>query len=108
MHRIHGVWQASDTLERWVLVAVIVAAVAQTLFIGVYATRPWWRVRVGRALMLKSASLCLLLLASVVDTFFVYAHQREVSAVIIFVVAAAIVYQLVALVLSPRHPEEAP
>jgi hypothetical protein len=103
--RWDAVWAATDGWEHLALVAIIVATFAQTLFILIYASRPWWRVRVGRALMLKSASLCIVLWLTLVGTFFVYAHQEQVSALSLCVIAVAIVYQLVALLLSPRHPD---
>ena len=76
MHRIHGVWALSDGWTHLALVALVIATAAQTAFVGIYATRPWYLVRTGRALMLKSATLCLLLWLSLFGTFFVYPNEK--------------------------------
>lgn len=103
--RWDAVWAATDGWQHLGLVAVIVATFAQTLFILIYATRPWWRVRVGRALMLKSASLCVVLWLTLVGTFLTYRDQEQVDALALCLIALAIVYQLVVLLLSPRNPK---
>lgn len=105
MNHIEAVWRLADGWERLALVALVLATVAQTAFVVVYATRPWWKVRVGRALMLKSAALCVLLWLSVLNTFVLYPGQVQVAAIALCAVTAAIVYQLVALLLSPRQPK---
>lgn len=51
-------WQTYDTVVLWV------AAVGQVLFVTLFATERWWTHRVGRALMVKSASLALILVAT--------------------------------------------
>lgn len=102
---IEAVWNMANDWQRVTLLALVVATFAQTLFILVYGTRPWWRARVGRALFLKSASLCLVLWLTLIGAFYTYAHQDEVGAFGMCLVAGAIVYQLVALLLSPRHPQ---
>lgn len=105
MDRIRTVWQLADAWERIALVALVVAAVGQTAFVLVYATRPWWLVQIGRALMSKSATLCWILVLSVVNAFWTYPYQRQVAALSICAVAVAIWYQFIALLRSPRHPD---
>jgi hypothetical protein len=101
-----AVWGAADGWERTALVALLVGAVAQTTFILIYGTRKWYLVRVGRAIFFKSAALALVLDLSVVNTFVPpYGHQEQVSAVSIVAITVTILYQLVALLLSPRNPE---
>lgn len=100
-----AVWAAADGWTRVAIVAVLVAAVAQTTFVLIYGTRKWWLSRVGRALFLKSLALAVLLDLSVVNTFVVYGWQEPVSAVVIVGITVTILYQLYALVLSPRHPD---
>lgn len=104
MNHFQLVWQAADGLERFALVALMIGTLAQSAFVITYARRPWYRVRIGRALMLKSASLAVLLWLSVLGTFFVYPYEREVSAATIGVITVAILYQLIALLMSPRNP----
>ena len=41
------------------IAATVFAAVACTVFVAVYATRPWWRSHMGRSIMLKDAALAL-------------------------------------------------
>lgn len=101
-----AVWAAADGWERLALICVIVSAVAQTTFILIYGTRKWYLVRVGRAIFFKSAALALLLDLSVVNTFVPpYRYQEQVSAVAIVAIMVTILYQLAALLLSPRTPE---
>lgn len=105
MNKIEAVWAASDTLARIALVTLAIATLFQTGFVIIYATRPWWTVRIGRALMLKSASLCVLFWLSVLGSFVTYPHQRLVATVLICIITVAVIYQFFALALSPRHPE---
>ena len=98
-----AVWAAADGWIRVALVAVLVAAVAQTTFIAIYATRPWWKVRVGRAIFLKSLALAVILDLSVVNDFLTYRYQEQISALAILFIAVTILYQLFALVRSPRN-----
>lgn len=102
--RWDAVWSAASGWQRVALAALVIATAAQTLFVLIYGTRPWWRARVGRALFLKSAVLCLLLWLTIVNTFVTYPGEEPVAAIALIATAAAIVYQLVALVLSPRSP----
>ena len=44
-------------LETWYMGIVVVAAVGQTLFTLLYATFPWYRTFLGRALFIKAVSL---------------------------------------------------
>jgi len=98
-----ALWALADAWERMALVAVMVGAIAQTTFVLIYATRPWWRVRVGRALFLKSLCLALVFDLSLANQFLDYRGQEQVAAIVLTATAAAIVYQLVAIVLSPRQ-----
>lgn len=103
MNRVETVWRLADTWERLALLALVVSAVAQTAFIFVYGARPWWRHRVGRALFTKSLSLLIVLWLSIVNTFLIYPAQQRVSTLALWLIAAAIVYQLVALLRTRRH-----
>lgn len=102
MNRVEQVWHLADGWERLALVALIVATLAQSVFILVYGRRPWWRVRVGRALMIKSSTLGVLLWLSLLNAFVSYPHQEAVASIALCAVAAAILYQMAALLLSPR------
>lgn len=105
MDRIEAVWRIADGWERLAIVALVVSAVAQTAFVVIWATRPWYLVRIGRALMSKSATLCWVLVLTVVNTFWTYPYERQIASLSICAVAIAILYQLVALVLTPRYAD---
>lgn len=77
--------------------ALWIAAVAQTLFVVFYMTVRWWRHFVGRALFSKSFALMLLLQLSLVNHYYDYAWELQVSALLTCLVAVAIVFQLGAL-----------
>lgn len=77
--------------------ALWVATVGQTVFVVVYACRPWWRHFVGRALFTKSVSLAAVLWATLLPRYWDYPFRLQVMAVLTGVVAAAILAQTVAL-----------
>jgi putative copper export protein len=101
--RFDTFWQYADWWQRSAFIAIMVAAVAQTGFVVVYMLRPWWRHYVGRALLVKSASLLIVLWLTIVNTFVRYPGQRQVSSLALWLVAGAIIYQLVALLRTRRH-----
>lgn len=41
------------------IAATVFAALACTVFVAVYAARPWWRSHMGRSIMVKDAALAL-------------------------------------------------
>ena len=97
-----AVWGVADNWQRLALIALLIATFAQTCFIVVYGTRPWYRSRVGRALMLKSASLAVVLWLTVVNTFFIYPLEEQLSTLGLTLVSVAIVYQFLVMVSTPR------
>lgn len=77
--------------------AIIVSAVAQTMFIFLYGTSPWWRHYIGQAMFIKSVSMTLLLDAEVIALLYPeYPHRAEVTAVVHVLIAAAVIWQLFA------------
>ena len=82
------------------------ASIAQGGFVAVYATRPWWRSRVGRALMLKSFSLGLALWLTLVNTYRTYPGELAIGACVMALIAVACTYQLVAMVTTPKADRE--
>lgn len=83
--------------------AIDIAAILQTVFVALYATRPWWRHFVGRALFLKSLAFMVVLDLSVVGRYWTYPYQLQVAAIVLCLVAAAIAYQTGALIMQIRH-----
>lgn len=75
-----------------------VATVAQIAFVILYATGPWWRHFVGRALFSKSFVLAVTLAVTLVNNYVIYRYQLEVGAFLMWAIALAIVWQLVALI----------
>jgi hypothetical protein len=53
-------WLTADSLT-WAIRLLHISAVGQTLFVLIWATLPWWRTFIGRALMVKSVALMLYL-----------------------------------------------
>jgi hypothetical protein len=59
-----------ETLRIWVRVMLLVAAICVTLFPALYATlSPWYRSKIGIALMMKSLSTALLIDYAAVRTY---------------------------------------
>lgn len=82
---MHG--DTYDLLVLWV------ATVGQTLFVVLWASQRWWSSNIGQALLAKSASLALILAATLWANY--YGHLPEWVARFLFtIVAAAIVRQL--------------
>ena len=79
------------------------AAVAQTLFICLYAFRPWWRAFVGRALFTKSLALAVLFDVAILNRYLDYPHEDVVFEWSFFVVVVGITLQLAALVREIRR-----
>lgn len=78
-------------------VGLIVATIAQTLFVVAYATRPWWRHFIGRALMSKSVALMVTLQVTLLNWYVTYPYQLEVGAFLMWLIACAICFQVGAL-----------
>ena len=114
MSHLQEVWAEGNNWHRFALIALAAATVFQTMFIVEFARRPWYLDRVGRALMLKSASLALVLWLTLANSFFVYSLQQQLSVLGLSLVSIAIVYQYLVLVRSPRQeqpweqPEDTP
>lgn len=107
MSHFHDVWTAADDWQRAFLLALVVATVAQTLFVGgLLFRRRWYRTGPGRATTIKSLSFGVILWLTLVNSFLVYPGEEQVGTVAFVLVTAAIVYQLVAFWRSPRHPAE--
>lgn len=88
--------------EKWTLYLTIWGATAQTLFILIYAFRPWWRAFVGQALFTKSLALAVLLDIAVVNKALDYRHEDLVFDVLYAGVVGGITFQLVALIVEGR------
>lgn len=104
MTHFEAIWEIANFWQRWALVALFIAAVGQAAFVGVYIHRPWWRHFVGRALMLKSTSLLLILWLSLFNTFVTYPGQEQVAVSVLTLTALAIWYQFFAIRSTPPYP----
>lgn len=101
MRDFHDVWGVADGWQRWALIVLVVAAVGQTCFFSVYVTRPWFSDEVGRALMMKSSSLLVILWLSLANEFFIYRYQEAITTLALTYVAVAIIYQFVTILRTP-------
>lgn len=81
------------------LIMLWVAAVGQVLFVVLWATQRWWVTRVGRALMVKSAALAVILSASL-WTWYRGPLPTTVGRVMFGAVVVGIVGQLLAVSLE--------
>lgn len=79
-------------------VLLYVSAAAQTLFVLLWGTRPWWREWIGRALMLKAFSLAVYLDWAVAVRYWPRMPHLELIGVCLFgFITVGIVTQLAAL-----------
>lgn len=90
------------THEEFRLGVLCAAAIVQTTFVLVYATRPWWRAFTGRALFVKSAALMLLVDLGVLNRFADYSGKRSLEDAVWLLVLLGMVWQLIALAHGPR------
>lgn len=94
-------------MSTWIQIglwALVVAATFQTLFVLVYATRPWYTHYVGRALFAKSSALCVTLWVVVANDFH-FIHTVVPQVLCLCAVAITIVGQCVALFVQVAHDE---
>jgi hypothetical protein len=88
-------------IEHWKTAVIVVAALGQTLFVVLYATFPWYRSFLGRALFFKAFTLGLLVDMAVVSMIFDW--PGEAGTVLIYsLVALGIWVQLAAFVRQKR------
>lgn len=87
------------SLYDWSLRLVYAAAVGQTLFVILWGTLPWYRTRVGRALMVKSVSLMVYLdwAVLVINGWVPIAHRENIAVVLFGLITVGIWTQLTAL-----------
>lgn len=75
------------------------AAFGQTVFVVLWATRPWYRTLIGRALMTKGLALTLVLWFWIVGYYFPdHPYRGEIRDVLLAAVAVGIWAQVVAFV----------
>jgi hypothetical protein len=84
------------------LIVLWAAVVGQVLFVLLWATQRWWASTVGQALMAKSASLALILVASL-WSYYRGPLPLYVGRGLFLAVALAIVAQLFALLWELRR-----
>ena len=78
-------------------IAIVLAAIGQTWFVLRYASRPWRKHFVGRALMTKSAALAILLDLAIVHLIVDYRYEDIVEASLYWLVVVGIYRQVVAI-----------
>lgn len=91
-----------DTLATVLIASMVVPA---TLFPVVYATRPWYRTMIGRALMTMSVGMALLVDISLLYRFFGddYPGRDAVRLIVFGIIAAGLWYQFLALLATPKR-----
>ena len=88
--------------EQFRLWIIIAAAIVQTTFVAIYATRPWFRSFTGRAIFVKASALMLLVDVSVVHAFIDYPAEQTVEDLVYVLVLLGMTWQLIALLYEPR------
>lgn len=87
------------TPEHLIVVLVWIAGVAQTAFVCLWVSLPWWRSVIGRALMVKSCALAIYLDVALVNYYLPpYAGEVWVMVGLFGAVAVGILTQLYALI----------
>lgn len=84
------------------LMTVVIAAVAQTIFVVAWGLTKWWVSPTGRAFFFKSVTLALWLDTSIVSLYFDWPHEHLTKVIIYRTLTVGIVLQLLAF-LWKRH-----
>jgi hypothetical protein len=90
------------SLIDWTRRLVYAAAVGQTLFVVLWATLPFYRTWVGRALMIKSLSLMIYLdwAVAVINGWVPESHRQNIAVVLFGLITVGIWSQLVAILVE--------
>lgn len=96
------------TIEFWVDILVIAAAIPATLFVILYPilSPQFWRTWIGRALETSSFGLAILLDLSLVAKWFGWQAPRVSVLVILAIIAAGAWLKVVALVMNKFFRDE--
>lgn len=84
------------TIEFWRTTNIVIAAAGQTLFALLYATFPWWRNFLGRALFFKAVAFMLLVDIAVMGRIWDWPHEDATFVVLYGVLGVGIWVQLIA------------
>lgn len=77
------------------------AAIGQTAFVILWATKPWWRTLIGRALMTKGLALALVLWFWIVGYYFPgHPYRDEIRDGLLAAVAVGIWAQVLAFIVE--------
>lgn len=89
-------------LDQIAFALICYSALPATLFVVVYARRPWWRSIYGRALMLSGLSLALLLDLTLLFRWVPVPGAHVIQLVVFALVAVATTLMCVAVVKAGR------
>lgn len=89
------------------------AAIGQTAFVVLWATKPWYRTLIGRALMTKGMALCAVLWFWIVGFYFPdHPYRAELRDALLAAMTVGIWVQVVAFVVefydarNVKHPPD--
>lgn len=101
-------WFDASLLD-WTLRLYTAAAIGQTLFVALWSVLPWWRTTIGRALMMKSASLMIILDWTLISYHLgPFRHQQGIGTALFALVAIGIWLQVWAIALEMRRGRRTP
>jgi FlaA1/EpsC-like NDP-sugar epimerase len=104
MRSWESVWSTLDAWQRVSMISLLVASIAQTVFVVLYVERNKWKNHyVGRALMAQSVTLLVALWSTLLNAFFVYPYQEQIGSFIFLLLTVAIIYQCSALIRAIRE-----
>lgn len=86
----------STSTEFWRLVALGLVAVGQTMFVLIYATFPWYKTFLGRALFYKGLMLATLTDLFLVARFFQFSHMDKVFIAVYILLGVGVWWQFFA------------
>lgn len=84
------------TIDSWRTLLLGAVAIGQTLFVSLYATFPWWRSFLGKALFFKALALGILVDMYMIYRLFPFPHADVVFVVLYAMLAAGVWFQFFA------------
>lgn len=83
-------------IDTWRTIGLGTAVIAQTAYVVLYATFPWWRTFLGRALFFKACMLEILICFALFSRLYEFGHSDKVFTIMYGALSAGIWFLFVA------------
>lgn len=91
-----GMYALPGDMDFWRTAGLLSAAVGQTAFVLLYATFPWWKKFMGRALFFKALALGVLADVAVIGRVWDWPYEEQTFIVLYWMLAIGVWFQFFA------------